>query len=164
MFVTSLLAKSLAAKIALGFVGASVAGTAVAAETGALPAPVQQVAYQVAGTVGVPAPQQPETSPTAVPSPLVSSPAGPRPSRSPEAHESESPHAEDASEGPEASSKPDCHSGKTDCVDHGRDDAEHAASVEAHKSAKPSAKPSRTRSPRPQRSESGSHGGSGKND
>jgi hypothetical protein len=48
------LAKSLAAKVALSVVGLTGGVGAVAAETGALPAPVQNVAHDVAGGLGVP--------------------------------------------------------------------------------------------------------------
>jgi hypothetical protein len=189
MLITSLVAKSLAAKIALGFVGVSVGATAVAAQAGALPAPVQQVAYDVAGAVGVPAPQQPVTRSTppepmrsAVPVVGVTTPTRrPEPSAHPEAHESEPPHPEaHESESPHpevdasGSHQPDCHSGKTDCEDHGHDSEApksgeashqpesetHQPGSESHKSGKESHKPE-PKSPTSGNSHSDSRGGSG---
>lgn len=56
MLLASILSKSLAVKLALGAAGLLVGGTTAAAETGALPTPVQAAAHNVAGSLGVPAP------------------------------------------------------------------------------------------------------------
>jgi hypothetical protein len=96
-----LIGKSLAVKVVAGFAAMTVAGTGVAAETGALPASVQQAAHDVAGGLGVPAPreaaEQPETGPTEEPgaTPSVA------PSASPEPDASGTPRGPDAS-GPAA--------------------------------------------------------------
>lgn len=96
-----LIGKSLAVKVVAGFAAMTVAGTGVAAETGALPAPVQQAAHDVAGGLGVPAPreaaEQPETGPLDEPgaTPSVA------PSASPEPRASGTPRGPDAS-GPAA--------------------------------------------------------------
>jgi hypothetical protein len=90
--IGALIGKSLAVKVVAGFAAMTVAGTGVAAETGALPAPVQQAAHDVAGGLGVPAPrevaEQPATGPTeeadATPSVAPSAIAEPTASKAPD--------------------------------------------------------------------------------
>jgi hypothetical protein len=69
MLLASLLAKSIVVKAALATAALSVTGAAVAAGTGTLPAPVQQIAHEYAGA---PAPDEasptPSTEPTTEPS------------------------------------------------------------------------------------------------
>ena len=98
MLATTLLAKSIVFKAALTAAALSVTGATVAAETGTLPAPVQQLAHQYAGAVGVPAPS-PSTSgaPTAEP---TSNPSA-EPSEKPSGEPSEEP--DDHGSGPDAS-------------------------------------------------------------
>jgi len=55
MLISSLLAKSVAAKLALGLAALSFGGVAFATETGSLPAPAQDAAHSVLGGIGVPA-------------------------------------------------------------------------------------------------------------
>src|SRR5687767_8346715 len=76
-----LVAKSLAAKIALGVVGLTGGAGAVAAETGALPAPVQNVAHDVAGGLGVPKAGQRPAGDRAAPRPSAAN-ESPRPTPS----------------------------------------------------------------------------------
>jgi hypothetical protein len=61
MLLLSLLGKSVAAKAVIGVATVSLSGVTVAAGTGSLPPSVQQMAYDVAGDIGVPAPA--ETAP-----------------------------------------------------------------------------------------------------
>jgi hypothetical protein len=61
MLLLSLLGKSVAAKAVIGVATVSLSGVTVAAGTGSLPPSAQQMAYDVAGDIGVPAPA--ETAP-----------------------------------------------------------------------------------------------------
>jgi uncharacterized membrane protein YgcG len=119
MLLASILSKSLAVKLALGVAGLSLGATTVAAEAGALPAPVQAAAHDLAGDLGVPAPvphgipghrQLPAVATSAAPSP---SPArrdhpGPderrsaEPTQSPEVHDQADDHTPEAGDLPEA--------------------------------------------------------------
>jgi len=94
MLLSSLLTKSLAVKVVLGVAGISATGVGVAAETGSLPAPVQQVAYQVAGGLGVPAATSGGTVRAADDAGATPEPSGsPEPSESPEPGSSAGPTA-----------------------------------------------------------------------
>ena len=101
-----LIGKSLAVKVVAGFAAVTVAGTGVAAQAGALPAPVQRAAHDVAGGLGVPAPPDTAVEPTAHPdpgtAPSAASPASAEPSVSADPSASAEPgHGPDAS-GPAA--------------------------------------------------------------
>jgi hypothetical protein len=116
--LTGLLGKSLALKVVTGVIGLAFTGTAFAAEAGALPAPLQQAAYDVAGDLGVPAPDdgatEPSTAPTADPSvqpttgtttepgPDPSGTPGPEPSEAPDLDPSAGPAPTPTVDGPDA--------------------------------------------------------------
>jgi hypothetical protein len=116
--LTGVLGKSLALKVVTGVIGLAFTGTAFAAEAGALPAPLQQAAYDVAGDLGVPAPDdaatEPSTAPTADPSvqpttgtttepgPDPSGTPGPEPSETPDLDPSAGPTPTSTVDGPDA--------------------------------------------------------------
>jgi len=104
----SLLGKSVAAKVAVGFATVSLSGVSVAAATGSLPDPVQQVAYDVAGGAGVPAPDPDPVTPSVEPSSEAPAESSPPPSEVP----GEEPGADDpASPSPSAPDPSDPSSG-----------------------------------------------------
>jgi hypothetical protein len=96
-----LIGKSLAVKVVAGVAAMTVAGTGVAAEAGALPAPVQQAAYEVAGGLGVPAPREAAEPPETGPIEEVDATPSVTPSASPRPEASATPRGPDAS-GPAA--------------------------------------------------------------
>src|SRR5207248_10628104 len=105
MLPPSLRTMSLAVKVVLGVAGISATGVGVAAETGSLPAPVQQVAYQVAGGLGVPAATSGGTVRAADDAGATPEPSGsPEPSESPEPSGSQEPGS---SAGPTAGPTPE---------------------------------------------------------
>ncbi|GIJ45523.1 hypothetical protein Val02_24090 [Virgisporangium aliadipatigenens] len=147
-----LLAKSLAAKVALGVVGLTGGVGAVAAETGALPAPVQNVAHDVAGGLGVPKKvedrpgQKPGGEKSAAPKPSTAK-ESPRPSQ---VAAIPSGHAVPSADGavPSASGRPeDNRKSPAPGLTHspGDDKGRHG---EVKPSTKPTPKPAESKSPK----------------